>query len=507
MKIKMISIGIFSLLLLSAMHISAVHTHINSFQGIDNTILSANNPETIYILIIDSLYDDLEGHLNVYIQDLDNEGFTAQLIQIPDSYGYDNHIEIRSILQEGYVNNSLVGCIFIGDIPHLKIDGFVSDFYYMDLDGNWIDEDDDGRYDIHTGDRDLEIWVGRLWTPKGGNDIELLKNYFRKNHAYRTGNLNLPKRALYYETRWDQWHDPGIEQLYVRELHKLYDDVTFVAPWEGDPSPSDYLNRLQEGYEFIYLHSWSTITSHTFTNGDIHYYDIDDTDPQAFFYFLSACNVANYENRNYMVGSYIFSESYGLTALAPTTSSYEHPVWIYPDFVEALNNDNCIGESFKIAYNDMIQDYRDICCLYSHTIVGDPSFSITTTYDSPLENHPPAKPIIEGSTNGNVDQLYSYNITFVDEDLDRIVSFSIDWGDGTVDNTDTLLQSRSTIMVSHTWVEQGTYVIKVKATDEKDDEGDWGILEVSMPKTYSLKTMFFDIIISWLEYLFERMTV
>ncbi len=509
MKIKIISISIMLLFLLSAIQISAVQTSINELKEVNNKKSSMNNSETIYILIIDTIFDDLEDHLNVYIQDLNNEGYSVQVHQIPDSYGSEDHVAIRSLLQQGYLDDNLVGCIFVGDIPSLYIYGanrFISDFYYMDLDGEWGDEDGNGVYDVHTGNKDLEIWMGRLWTPKGGNDIELLKNYFRKNHAYRSGNLILSKRALYYETRWDQWHDPNIEQVYLHNLRTIYDDVTFVAPWEGDPSPNDYLSRLQQGYEFVYLHSWSTSTSHTFTNGDVYYYDIDDTDPHVFFYLLSACNVANYENRNYIAGSYIFSQSYGLTALAPTTSSFEHPVWIYSDFVESLNSGDCIGESFKDNYNDMMQDYSSICCLYSHTILGDPSFAITKIYGPPPENTPPSTPTIEGPTNGNIEESYFYTISSTDADLDRI-SFSIDWGDKTTNNTDILSQSGNKITISHKWEKQGTYEIKVKAKDEKDAESDWGTLEVSMPKTYSLRTWFFDIIIDWLEQLFTRVII
>ena len=313
MKIKVITTGIFFLLLLSGINLSGVKTTVVGLNTIPSEKTSTVASETVYILVNDGIFENLEGHLNVYINDLNNEGYDVLVYQIPGPDGYDDCTAIRSLLQNGYNDDNLVGCIFIGNIPHLIIEGgsrLVSDFYYMDLDGEWNDADDNGVYDDHTGNRDLEIWVGRFWTPNGGNDVNLLKNYFRKNHAYRSGNLVLPKRALYYETRWDQWHDPNIEQVYLNNLRSLYEDVTFVAPWEGDPSPSDYLSKLQLGYEFIYVHTWSNVTSHTFTNGDVYYYDIDNADPHAFFYLLSACNVANYVNSHYIAGSYIFSQSY-----------------------------------------------------------------------------------------------------------------------------------------------------------------------------------------------------
>jgi len=444
------------------------------------------NSETIYLLVNDEVFDDLENHLAVYTDDLNNEGYDVQVFHIPGSGGYNNHTAIRSLLQVGYQNDNLAGCIFVGRIPYVTIEGdnrLISDFYYMDLDGVWADRDGNGMCDDHTGQKNLEIWVGRIWTPNGGNNIELLKNYFRKNHAYRVGNLILPKRALYYETREDQWHDPIIEEEYLTNLRLLYDDVTLVAPWEGEPSPSDYLNKLQQGYEFIYLHSWSTATSHTFTNGNINYYDIEDTDPKAFFYLLSACNVANYEDYHYLASAYIFSQSYGLTAIAPTTSSYQHPVWIYAEFVDSINNGKSIGESFKQYYNTVMQTDPHISCHYSHTVLGDPLLVIAAPQGLPPENTPPATPTITGSINGNISETYSYTISSTDTDLDRIY-YIIDWGDGTINQTATAFQSGSKFMVSHSWNTQGTYDIRVKAVDERDSESDWATVRVSMPQIY-----------------------
>jgi len=494
MQKKLIVIGLITLFLISTIQISAIQSNnfIKYTERIDSTLI--NNPESIYILIKENIYNELEDHLDVFLQDLNNENYEVYFHQIPNDYSYENHIDIKSILQEGYQNDNLVGCIFVGDIPYIYVFGdnkFISDVYYMDLDGEWIDEDDNGIYEAHSSDKNLEIWIGRFWTQNGGNDIELLKNYFRKNHAYRSGNLILPKRALYYETRWDEWHDPDIEEVYLNNLNLIYDDVTFVAPWDGDPSPNDYLNKLQEGYEFVYMHSWSTSLRHDFINGKVYYYDITETDPQVFFYLLSACNVANIEKSNFIAGSYIFSESYGLTAVAPTTSSYDHPVWIYSDFVEPLKNGDCIGESFQNNYNTMMGECSDICSLYSHIIIGDPSFTIAKTYGPAPENIPPSIPTIHGPENGNIEEIHFYNLSSADADLDR-VSFYIEWGDGTSNMTEDFIQSGSIKSIGHRWDAKGTYEIKVKAIDEHRAESDWQTLEVSMPKKNSIDHFLFD---------------
>ncbi|MCU0607984.1 MAG: C25 family cysteine peptidase, partial [Candidatus Edwardsbacteria bacterium] len=73
------------------------------------------------------------------------------------------------------------------------------DLYYMDLDGEWLDTishagggwvpGSDGILDVHRGSLAPEIYVGRL-TPTGiGADTVTLKNYFRKDNAYRRDSI------------------------------------------------------------------------------------------------------------------------------------------------------------------------------------------------------------------------------------------------------------------------------------------------------------------------------
>ncbi|MBE3141416.1 MAG: hypothetical protein IMZ53_12650, partial [Thermoplasmata archaeon] len=38
--------------------------------------------------------------------------------------------------------------------------------------------------------------------------------------------------------------------------------------------------------------------------------------------------------------------------------------------------------------------------------------------------------------------------------------------------------------ITHSWSEQGTYTVKVKAKDVPGDESDWGTLDVVMPTEY-----------------------
>lgn len=99
---------------------------------------------------------------------------------------------------------------------------------------------------------------------------------------------------------------------------------------------------------------------------------------------------------------------------------------------------------------------------------------ITIEYDPP--NRPPNKPDTpSGPTSGDAGTSYTYSTSTTDPD-GNTVSYYWDWGDGT--NSGWTGSS-----VSHTWNEEGTYSIKVKAKDSHGAESDWSdYLSVSMPK-------------------------
>jgi len=75
------------------------------------------------------------------------------------------------------------------------------------------------------------------------------------------------------------------------------------------------------------------------------------------------------------------------------------------------------------------------------------------------------------------------------------------------DNTSTLnigpFASGEEVKVSHSWVEQDTYVVKVKSWDYYQAESEWTTLEVSMPNNKAIDTPF----LLFLERLMERFPI
>jgi thiol-disulfide isomerase/thioredoxin len=111
--------------------------------------------------------------------------------------------------------------------------------------------------------------------------------------------------------------------------------------------------------------------------------------------------------------------------------------------------------------------------------------NVTVVNNEAVVNVPPGKPTITGPTSGKAGKEYDYTFVANDPNGDDVY-FWIEWGDGTVIEWDGPYKSGEEVIFSHKWSEQGTYTVKAKAKDVFDEEGDWGELEVTMPKTINL---------------------
>jgi hypothetical protein len=121
----------------------------------------------------------------------------------------------------------------------------------------------------------------------------------------------------------------------------------------------------------------------------------------------------------------------------------------------------------------------------------------------PIHTNPPNIPDISGPTDGDIDTDHTYSITTVDPDGD-LVSFYVDWGDDTSSGWTDFVLSDTIVNLTHTWDNENTYEIKVKAKDSNDVESEWGMLTVNMPK--SKLSQLFDFIKNHHPNIFNRIT-
>lgn len=96
-------------------------------------------------------------------------------------------------------------------------------------------------------------------------------------------------------------------------------------------------------------------------------------------------------------------------------------------------------------------------------------------------NLPPDTPSITGLTKGKPGVEYSYNFVSTDPEINDVY-YSVDWDDDSDIVYVGPYPSDQVVTLTHTWAEKGTYIIKAKAKDIYGAEGDWGTLEIKMPR-------------------------
>jgi hypothetical protein len=325
--------------------------------------------DLIVIIVNDSLYPRIQGAISQYVQDLANEAYSTQLITTMGGTPED----IRNLLI-AQVPNDLIGAVMIGDLAiawweeSSYGEDYPIDLFFTDLNGSWTDTNSNGKYDLHTGSVEPDIWVGRLYASRltYDNEARLINNYFNVNHQYRTGALSLPDKGLVYnEVTWYP-NDHG--------MGNLYNDVTMVNN-ENTTTAYDYKNRLDQEFQFVHLIAHSSCWAHTFFlqnelpgGGSVFSFEIPFVNPKAFFIFLNCCMAARFTEMNDLANWYVFSHSYTQVVIA--SSSLMYGVNSMGGFYSALSSDSTFGAAFK-QWHQVNHDW-----FMGTLILGDPSLKV-----------------------------------------------------------------------------------------------------------------------------------
>jgi len=122
----------------------------------------------------------------------------------------------------------------------------------------------------------------------------------------------------------------------------------------------------------------------------------------------------------------------------------------------------------------------------------------TSDWSEPLTisivlNNPPDTPSISGPASGKPGVTYLYTFVTTDSD-DDFVYYFVDWGDETNSGWIGPRNSGEQASTTHSWNEQGTYTVRVKAKDVPGDESGWGTLDVTMPSNIQGSQLLFKIL-------------
>src|SRR5712691_7949751 len=188
------------------------------------------------LLVVDNTYAaNLTNELAVLQQDIIGDGWTITRLDVSRN---DSVINIKNLIKAQYnADPAHVKAVFLfGHVPvpysgNIVPDGHAPDHqgawpcdgYYGDMDGVWTDNSvnfarasdprtrnvpGDGKFDQSSFPAPLKLMVGRVdlanlpgrlsWggTATFPSELELLRNYLKKDHQFRTRQFDLPRRGF-----------------------------------------------------------------------------------------------------------------------------------------------------------------------------------------------------------------------------------------------------------------------------------------------------------------------
>jgi hypothetical protein len=370
------------------------------------SLSSATPVRRVLILMNRTLYANaaVKEKVDRYVQDIGRgHGCTVEMEILEGG----THQQIKELLQEYYNDGGLDGAIQIGDLPvawmefksdpfYQKYETWTCDHYYMDLDGQWLDSDNNTFYETHnpgSGDRGSEIFYARIDVKPMGNfgtEVELLSSYLDKVHGYWTGDVELRKSAIdLIEPDWN---------TSVQNLERVYGAAdTKILRNPGAYSRNDYLNtHLQGNYTFLHLWCHSGYNAHSFSNGGaLDYTTVYNSNPKPVGYAHDGCHLADWaaaRNRGYLGGAYVFNKSpTALVCIAGTRTGQ----WIGlkgDRLFEEIGKNTCVGKAYQVwfdMYCNSSEMTRDVPYFmawnYGMLILGDPMLTFITRLETDVE--------------------------------------------------------------------------------------------------------------------------
>ena len=123
-----------------------------------------------------------------------------------------------------------------------------------------------------------------------------------------------------------------------------------------------------------------------------------------------------------------------------------------------------------------------------------------------ITNQPPFAPTINGPTKGKIGDHFTYTVIAEDPDGNNVF-YEIDWGDGSTEDWFGPYESNELVKKTHGWQISGNFTIKARAKDTSDDIGEWGTLEVYIPRTRTVFNKPFNSLFSRFTQLFPILRI
>jgi len=309
---------------------------VDTSTNLDDFTKSIIEKKEVILLIEDDIKDYLKEEIDVWSNDLKREfDFTVTVRPVSSK---ETIIDLKRYVANKEKQGDLQGVLIVGDVPtgnlyHPDVpsgsvfnsEGFSqSDSIYKDVDGVCKYSESLNAFSYKgIACQDVvglsSFWVSRL-TPNSStkDSATLLKDYFKRNHAYRTGQFEYEKNVLIYTPVLTDYERGDVldevEKFKKWSLIKSPDSshVNFV---DIDDVNSDelYLSELRKShkYEIAFYNGHGSPNVH---QKDVRPENIQNS--SSFIHNFASCSVGRFTKLDYLVGEYLFSDT--LFAIAPS---------------------------------------------------------------------------------------------------------------------------------------------------------------------------------------------
>jgi len=346
------------------------------------------------VLVVDSSVSaGISSELSTFQQDLIGAGWTV----IRREAARDGSVnDVRNIIRAEYNADpsNVRSVVLIGHVPvpysgainpdlhpsHLG--AWPADVFYGDMDGSWTDNSvsitsadsadnnnypGDGKFDQSLIPSDVELEVGRIdfWSMPSfqpRSETDLLRNYFRKDHAFRNRLFTAPRRGLIHDNFGDLDGDaPAVDAW--RHFG------VFFGPGNAQAIGADQFFPTLNSNGYLWAYGCGG-GGYTKADGVGSTTDFAAGDPQAVFLILHGSYFGDWNNSDNFLRAAIGSPNY---TLASIWSGLPH--W----YMHHMALGKSVGFSTRVSQNNvnLYKSHENLSAHQVHiSLIGDPTLEM-----------------------------------------------------------------------------------------------------------------------------------
>lgn len=348
------------------------------------------------VLVVDnSISGALGGELRRLERDLVGDGWGVIRKEVGRG---DSPESVRNQIRgEWEADRANVRAVFLfGRVPvpkagRINPDGhgarpYPADVYYGEMDGAWSDWDGNGILDQNGLPSDLELQVGRVdfanmpgaYVSGFPSEVDLLRRYLDKDHAFRQARVRPPARALVGNVAGD-----GRGQAYAASGYRTF--AALLGPENVVESGTDLLAPVSERWitkltsgEWLWTYASGAGSDHTLgvlgTHGqynDVWGSDLLELRAKAMFYMLFGSWISEWDKQDNFMRSALAAPDYGLTAVWSGRPHF---------YFHHLGVSHTIGHSVRLSQNNNGALYRTYIQRHARgvhiALMGDPTLRV-----------------------------------------------------------------------------------------------------------------------------------